>query len=238
MKPEHQQRASLIVSIGMETEANASDFAAVATAAHAQSVSTPNGRRFTGKDTMIALMTAGHNVKNIITKMRSDPLASELMNMLPNGGVDWADADSQLILNDLKGQGGAITQEVIDAITAMSVDVSSPAEGAGVSDETTALDFQIAWIVHKAGESTQDAVDASEVIRAASVADEKATLDAAKEAHRVAVADAAAIHQPSVSKLNAVNAWLQVFEGTTAAEWQAEVDDLLASPDGNGSHGA
>jgi hypothetical protein len=238
MKPEQQQRVNLIVSMGMEVQADAGDFAAIETAAHAQSVITPNGRRFTGKETMLALMAAGHEVSPIIAKMRSDALASEMMNMLPNGGVDWADASSQVILASLIEPGSPITQAVIDTLTDMAVDVSSPAQGAGVPADTVALDFQIAWITHTGLGVTTDAMTAANATRDTSIAAAQVPLDAAQVTYATAKTDAQAISQPVSSKHNAVNAWLQVFEGTTAAEWQTEVDELLASPDGNGSHGA
>jgi len=232
------QLADLIKTMGMETEADAGDFAAIATAAHSQSIVKPRADKAGGKESLTALVVGGHDVSAIVAAMRADALGNEVMDTLIVSGVDWNDDLTKTILGGLVAKGGAITQAVADELIALSITVTSPAADAGVSADATATDFEVAWIVHKATENTTAGMTAANGVYNTSIADEKATLDAAKTAYSEAVSDAEAIRQPSVSKHNAVHAWLQVGEFVTAAEWQAEVDSLLASPDGNGSHGA
>jgi len=238
MKPEQQQLASLVTSMGMESQADAGDFAAIATAAHAQSNVTPRADKVGGKESLTALLAAGYDTPAITTAMRSDPLGNEVMDTLIVSGVDWNDDLTQAILSGLVNPAGPITQAVVDTLTDLSITRSSPAEDAGVASDATALDFEIAWIVHTATQSTSDDLTAANATRDSSVAAAKVPLDAAQATFNTAVADADALVAPVQSKHNAVAGWLSVFEGTAAAEWQAEVDDLLASPDGNGSHGA
>jgi len=238
MKPEHQQLASLILSLDMETEADAGDFAAITAAAHSLSVVNPRLGTVGGKETLTALFAAGHDASAVVAAMRADALGNELMDTLIVSGVDWSDELTQTVIGSLVAKGGAVTQAVADDLLALSRTTTSPAADAGVPAETTALDLEIAWIAHKAGESTQDALTAANATRDSSVAAAKAPLDAAQATYHAAVSDADDLVTPVRSKQVAVNAWLQVFEGTTAAEWQSEVNDLLASEDGNGSHGA
>ena len=238
MTPEHQQLASLIISMGMKATADAGDFAAIETAAHAQSVITPRLDKVGGKESLSAMLAAGHDATAIVSAMRSDALGNEVMETLIVSGVDWNDDLTQAILSGLVNPAGPITQAVVDTLTALSITKSSPAQGAGVPDDTVALDFQIAWITHTGLGVATDAMTAANATRDTSIAAAQVPLDAAQVTYDTAKTDAQAISQPASSKHNAVNAWLQVFEGTTAAEWQTEVDELLASPDGNGSHGA
>ena len=238
MKPEQQRRANLIISMGMEATADAGDFAAIETAAHAQSVITPRLDKVGGKESLSAMLAAGHDATAIVSAMRSDALGNEVMDTLIVSGVDWNDDLTKTILSGLVSQGGAITQAVADTLIDLSITRSSPASDAGVPADTTALEFEVAWIVHAATQSTGDALTAANATRDTSIAAAQVPLDAAQATYDTAVSDANALVTPVQAKLNAVSGWLQVFEGTTAAEWQAEVDDLLASPDGNGSHGA
>ena len=238
MSPEHQQLASLIASMGMETGADVGDFAAIQTAAHAPSVITPRLDKVGGKESLSAMLAAGYDATAIVSAMRDNTLGNEVMDTLIVSGVDWNDDLTQAILSGLVDPAGPITQAVVDTLTDLSITRSSPAADAGVPADTTALDFEIAWTVHTATQSTVDALTAANATRDSSVAAAKVPLDTAQEAFNTAVADADALVAPVSSKHNAVIAWLSVFEGTTAAEWQTEADGLLTSPDGNGSHGS
>ena len=233
MKPEHQSLVNLIKSMGMEAEANAGDFASIVSAANAESITTPRPDKVGGKESLAALINAGHDASAIVAAMRADPLGSEVMDTLITSGVDWNDDLTKVVLGTLVGQGGAITQAVADTLILLSINKTSPAANAGVPADKTALDFEIAWIVNTGLTTTQDNINTSKAVRDTSISDEKAILDAAQAAYNTAVSDADAIHSPVVAKHNAVSAWLQTFNGTTAAQWQARVDELIASPDGN-----
>jgi len=231
------QLADLIKTMGMETEADAGDFAAITTAAHAQSVITPRLDKVGGKESLAALLAAGHDAVAIVTELRADVLGDTVYDTLIQSGVDWDDDLCKLVLGGLVAKSGPITQAVADTLINLSMTKSSPAQDAGVDAGTVALDFQIAWIVHLATQTTQADLTTADGVLAASIATEKTTLDAAQAVYDQAVVDANAIHSPVAGKHNAVSAWLQVGEFLTAAEWQTEADELLASADGNGSHG-
>lgn len=152
MNPEQQQQANLIISMGMETEADAGDFASIATAAHAQSNVTPRADKVGGKESLSALLAAGYDATAIVSAMRSDALGNEVMDTLIVSGVDWNDDLTKTILSGLVSQGEVITQAVADTLINLSITKSSPAQGAGVPDDTTALDFEIAWSAKQAAD--------------------------------------------------------------------------------------
>jgi len=230
MPATHAQLSGLIVSLGLEAEADAGQFDKITAAAHAPSVITPRHHPVGGKETLGALLMAGHDAPRVVAKMRSDPLGSEVMDTLIASGVDWGDELTQVILGGLIDPAGPITEEVAATLVSLSVTVTSPAQDAGVPDDAIAEEFQRAWIVYTTTQVTQVQVDTAAATQTATNAAAQAVYDTAK-------ADAAELYRPVAAKHNAVTGWMSVFEGTPA-EIQAEADELLASPDGNGSHGA
>jgi hypothetical protein len=95
--------------------------------------------RVGGKASLSALVAAGIDPSAVITAMRSDPMASELLNTLTASGVDWADDLTAFVMGKLVAS-GKITQQTADVMRSLSV-----------RDEplisTTAGDCQKAWTI-------------------------------------------------------------------------------------------
>lgn len=73
-----------------------------------------------GKDSLGALVTAGIDADAVIAAMRSNPMASELLNTLTADGVDWADEMTAYVMGKLVAA-GKITQQTADVMRALSV---------------------------------------------------------------------------------------------------------------------
>lgn len=95
--------------------------------------------RVGGKASLSALVAAGIDPSAVITAMRSDSMASELLNTLTASGVDWADDLTAFVMGRLV-QSGKITQQTADVMRSLSVR-SEPLIS------TTADDCRKAWIV-------------------------------------------------------------------------------------------
>lgn len=95
--------------------------------------------RVGGKASLSALVAAGIDPSAVITAMRSDPMASELLNTLTASGVDWADDLTAFVMGKLVAS-GKITQQTADVMRSLSVR-SEPLI------TTTADDCQKAWTV-------------------------------------------------------------------------------------------
>lgn len=95
--------------------------------------------RVGGKASLSALVAAGIDPAKVITAMRSDPMASELLNTLTASGVDWADDLTAFVMGKLVDS-GKITQHTADAMRSLSV-----RSEAVIS--TTAGDCRKAWTV-------------------------------------------------------------------------------------------
>ena len=93
--------------------------------------------RVGGKASLSALVAAGIDPSAVITAMRSDPMASELLNTLTASGVDWADDLTAFVMGRLV-QSGKITQQTADVMRSLSVR-SEPVI------ETTADQCKAAW---------------------------------------------------------------------------------------------
>lgn len=76
--------------------------------------------RVGGKASLSALVGAGIDPSAVITAMRSDPMASELLNTLTASGVDWADDLTAFVMGKLVDS-GKITQRTADVMRSLSV---------------------------------------------------------------------------------------------------------------------
>lgn len=76
--------------------------------------------RVGGKASLSALVAAGIDPGKVITAMRSDPMASELLNTLTSSGVDWADGLTAYVMGGLVAS-GKITQQTADVMRSLSV---------------------------------------------------------------------------------------------------------------------
>lgn len=99
--------------------AETGDFAAVAATLNALAHTVTVGR-VGGKASLSALVAAGIDPSAVITAMRSDPMASELLNTLTASGVDWADDLTALVMGRLV-ESGKITQRTADIMRSLSV---------------------------------------------------------------------------------------------------------------------
>lgn len=79
--------------------------------------------RVGGKASLSALVAAGIDPGAVITAMRSDPMASELLNTLTASGVDWADELTAFVMGKLV-RSGKITQQTADVMRSLSVRVA------------------------------------------------------------------------------------------------------------------
>lgn len=95
--------------------------------------------RVGGKASLGALVAARIDPGKVITAMRSDPMASELLNTLTASGVDWADDLTAYVMGGLVSS-GKISQQTVDVMRSLSVRVEPIIE-------TTAEDCQRAWII-------------------------------------------------------------------------------------------
>lgn len=98
--------------------------------------------RVGGKASLGALVAAGIDHGKVITAMRADPMASELLNTLTASGVDWADDLTAFVMGKLVAS-GAITQQTVDLMRSLSVRsepvVSTTAEECLAAWEYTAI---------------------------------------------------------------------------------------------------
>lgn len=129
--------ANLIREHALE-EAQAGKWDAAAATLNALTQTVTVGR-VGGKASLSALVAAGIDPAKVITAMRADPMASELLNTLTASGVDWADDLTAFVMGRLV-QSGKITQRTADVMRSLSVR-SEPLI------ETTAGDCQKAWTV-------------------------------------------------------------------------------------------
>lgn len=120
-------------------EAQAGKWASVAATLNALTQTVTIGR-VGGKASLSALVAAGIDPSAVIAAMRSDPMASELLNTLTASGVDWADDLTAFVMERLV-QSGKITQRTADVIRSLSVR-SEPVI------ETTAEQCKTAWVSH------------------------------------------------------------------------------------------
>lgn len=84
-----------------------------------------------GKQTLLALTHAGHDVAKVIAAFRADPLGAELLNTLNISGVHWDDPLTQTVVSRLVSQGGDVTAEVAASLAALSTELVTKASQAG-----------------------------------------------------------------------------------------------------------
>ena len=119
-------------------EAQAGKWDAVAAKLNALTQTVTVGR-VGGKASLSALVAAGIDPAKVITAMRTDPMASELLNTLTASGVDWADDLTAYVMGGLVAA-GKISQQTADVMRSLSVR-NDPVVVA------TAADCQRAWII-------------------------------------------------------------------------------------------
>lgn len=100
-------------------DAQAGKWEAVAATLNAMTRTVRRGK-VGGKDSLGALVTAGIDPDTVIAAMRSNPMASELLNTLTADGVDWADEMTSYVMGKLVAV-GKITQQTADVMRALSV---------------------------------------------------------------------------------------------------------------------
>ena len=100
-------------------DAQAGKWDAVATTLNGLTQTVTVGR-VGGKASLSALVAAGIDPSAVITAMRSDPMASELLNTLTASGVDWADDLTAFVMGKLVDS-GKITQRTADVMRSLSV---------------------------------------------------------------------------------------------------------------------
>lgn len=93
--------------------------------------------RVGGKASLGALVANGIDPGKVITAMRADPMASELLNTLNASGVDWADDLTAFVMGKLVAS-GAIPQQTAELMRSLSVR-SEPVVS------TTAEECSAAW---------------------------------------------------------------------------------------------
>ena len=245
---EQHQLVNLITEYDLTATADAGDFAAVATAAHAKTIVVEDQTQYSlsligdrlsaalgEAEGLIARRAFADTLDGAIAAKEAARTAGDAVgsaglgelrlaqNALGNSQLQLYQADRQATITEL---GVAWSAAELAAILALGITHVSPASKAGVPDTTTALEFQIAWIVRASEATSQTTVDAANVTF-------QAATTAAKATYTSDTGAANSTFTPVSEKHHNVMVNLSSFEGTTAAEWQTRADELLASVDGN-----
>lgn len=244
----NQTLINLIIDSGLTATADAGDFASITTAIHVKDIPVENptpyslaliGEKLVEKlgdseglaarrafaDTLDAAISAKETARANGDAVGAAGLGELRLaqNALGNGRLQLNQVDRQATITEL---GAAWPAEELAAILELGVTYTSLAEQAGIPAETSATDLEIAWIVRDGLATSQATFDAANVTFQADTATAKADFNTATGAANSAFV-------PVSTKHNNVSQHLGVFAGATAAEWQARVDALLASVDGD-----
>jgi len=247
MNIEQYQLVNLITEYDLTATADAGDFAAIAITVQAKTIPVENHTQYSlsligdrlsaalgEAEGLVARRAFADTLDGAIATKEAARAAGDAVgsaglgelrlaqNALGNGQLQLYQADRQATITEL---GAAWSADQLAAILALGLTHISPAEQAGIATETTALDFEIAWIVRAGMATSQATFDAANVTFQADTA-------TAKEAFSEATEAANSAFVPVSQKHNNIHSNLSQYEGTTAAEWQARVDALLASANG------
>lgn len=232
---EQHQLVNLITKYDLTATADAGDFAAVATAAHAKTIVVEDQTRYSlsligdrlsaalgEAEGLVARRAFADTLDGAIADKEAARAAGDAVgaaglgelklaqNALGNSQLQLYQADRQATITEL---GAAWSADQLAAILALGITHVSPANKEGVPDTTTALDFEIAWIVRDTEAISQTTVDAASVIfqAATTVANDTYT-------SQTGVANSALATEEEASRiaLDAANATFQA--ATTAAK--------------------
>jgi hypothetical protein len=248
MTPTQQKLVNLITDNSLTATADAADFASITTFAHNKTIPVENHTSYSlaligdklsetlgATDGLAARRLFADTLDAAIASKEAAREANDTVNAaglgelrlaqdaLGNGKLQLFQADRQATINEL---GAGWPASDLAAILALGITYISPAEQAGIAADTTALDFEVAWIVKTGLDTSQVTLDAANATFQTDTAAAKATFNSLTQAANDAFVPVSQKHNNIVQNLNA-------FEGVTAADWQAKVDALLASPDGN-----
>lgn len=124
-------------------DAEALNWSAVAATLNAQSI-TLEGRRITGKQTILGLVALGRDPDAIRLVLEATPSGRGLLDLLPSVGVNWVDSLTLAVLAKNTGS-GKLSQADVDALKSLSSRTASPAGQYGLGT-VTPEQCRAAWI--------------------------------------------------------------------------------------------